>query len=181
MEINNPIAAVPLCILFCICLGLSANVGCDSGSKVGEKENATETPARQAEAHSAGHAHEAGDELVWPVVEKSPDKSMELSYGHHGKHFHAGEKIEPAVAILKDKTSVDDAVVSVGLVGSDGAVANFVKTVYEPETNEEPAHYAQGELTIPTEGSQMTIRYRVVLKDGNDFERDVAIDFGSHE
>ncbi len=42
-------------------------------------------------------------------------------------------------------------------------LAEEVRTTYEPPTVEEPAHYAQGNLNIPSDVKNVVIRFRVVL------------------
>jgi hypothetical protein len=42
-------------------------------------------------------------------------------------------------------------------------LAEDVRTIYEPPTAEEPAHYAQGELNIPSDAKNVVIRFRVML------------------
>ena len=42
-------------------------------------------------------------------------------------------------------------------------LAKEVRTTYEPPTVEEPAHYAQGNLNIPSDAKDVVIRFRVVL------------------
>ncbi len=85
--------------------------------------------------------------------------------GHHGKHLHAGEEVEPAVSIMRDGKPVDDAKVFNALLSADGqtVLAEEVATVYEPTTEEEPAHYEQGALAIPKNVKKVVIRFRIVL------------------
>ena len=130
------------------------------------------------------HAHAAGDELVWPLKETIAD--YDIWFGHHGNHFHGGEKIEPAIAITKDGQSVDSAQVFNGLVNADNAesvgedsTTGEVPTTYEPATDAEIAHYAQGELAIPADAKQITIRYRLKIPDQEDeITRDVTVKVG---
>ncbi len=127
------------------------------------------------------HAHAAGDELVWPLKETIVDTGYEIWLGHHGNHFHGGEKIEPAIAITKDGQSVDNAQVFNVLVDADNAESapNEVQTIYEAATDEEIAHYAQGELAIPAGAKKITIRYRLTLPDlPDEITRDVTVNIG---
>ena len=127
------------------------------------------------------HNHSAGDELVWPLMETIADTDYEIWLGHHGNHFHSGDKIEPAISITKDGQSVDNAQVFSGLVNADNAesVPVEVPTTYEPATSEEIAHYAQGELVIPADAKDITIRYRITFPDlPDDITRDVTVDIG---
>lgn len=117
------------------------------------------------EAHGAGgHSHGEDDALVWegkPVEHAG----THLLLGHHGKHLHAGEEVEPAVSITRDGKPVTDAKVFNALVSADGetVLAKEVPTIFEPTTEDEPAHYAQGALAIPKDVKKVAIRFRVVL------------------
>ena len=116
------------------------------------------------EAHAKGHSHAGDDALVW----RKKDIELggcEILLGHHGKHLHAGEAVEPAVAITRNGAPVADAKVFISLVDSQSGdvIAAETATVYELPTDEEPAHYAQGELEIPAGLKEVTIRYRIVL------------------
>jgi hypothetical protein len=144
-----------------------------------------ETASNPATTTTAGaHAHAAGDKLVWPLKETIADH--EIWFGHHGNHFHGGEKIEPAISITKGGQSVDNAQVFNGLVNADNAesagevsTTGEVPTTYEPATNAEIAHYAQAELAIPADAKQITIRYRLKLQDQPDeFTREVTVKVG---
>ena len=156
-----------------------------------------ETASNPATTTTAGaHAHAAGDKLVWPLKETIADH--EIWFGHHGNHFHGGEKIEPAISITKGGQSVDNAQVFSGLVNTDNAetagevstssevsttgeasTTGEVPTTYEPATNAEIAHYAQAELAIPADAKQITIRYRVKLPyQPDEFTREVTVKVG---
>ncbi|MDA0587727.1 MAG: hypothetical protein O2820_05060 [Planctomycetota bacterium] len=117
------------------------------------------------EAHgTGGHSHGEDDALVWegkPVEHAG----TQLLLGHHGKHLHAGEEVEPAVSITRDGKPVTDAKVFNALVSADGktVLAKEVPTIFEPTTKDEPAHYAQGALVIPKDVKKVAIRFRVVL------------------
>jgi len=116
-------------------------------------------------AHGAGgHTHGEDDALVWEG-EPVEHAGTQLLLGHHGKHLHAGEEVEPAVSITRDGKPVTDAKVFNALVSPDGetVLAKEVPTVFEPTTEEEPAHYAQGALAIPKDVKKVAIRFRVVL------------------
>ena len=93
------------------------------------------------------------------------DTGYEIWLGYHGNHFHGGDKIEPAIAITKDGQSVDSAQVFTSLVNADDAESapGEVSTVYEPATDAEIAHYAEGELSIPADAKEVTIRYRLTI------------------
>jgi hypothetical protein len=117
------------------------------------------------EPHGAvGQAHSHGDDdaLVWEGEPKE-HAGLVIKLGHHGKHLHAGEEVEPAVSITRNGEPVSDAKVYNALVSADGKeLAKEVATVYEPTTEEEPAHYAQGALAIPKGATDVVIRFRVV-------------------
>ncbi len=118
----------------------------------------------EAHGHSGhGHSHGEDDALVW---EGEPEEhaGLTIQLGHHGKHLHAGEEVEPAVSIERDGKPVSDAKVFNALFSADGKteLAKEVATVYEPTTEEEPAHYAQGALSIPKGVTNVVIRFRVV-------------------
>lgn len=111
-----------------------------------------------------GHSHEGGDALVW-TREKIEHKGFSITLGHHGHRVLAGRKVEPAVAILRDGTDIADAKVFNSLVSvdDDKVLAEEVATVYEPKTDAEPAHYAQGGLNVPEKLERVIIRYRILL------------------
>lgn len=114
--------------------------------------------------HAHGHSHGEDDALVWEgdPVEHS---GTTILLGHHGKHLHAGEEVEPAVSIVRDGEPISDAKVFNALLSADGetVLAKEVATVFEPTTEEEPAHYAQGGLAIPKDVKKVVIRFRIVL------------------
>lgn len=130
------------------------------------------------EAHGEGHSHShSGDDaLVWEGEPKQ-FAGMTIKLGHHGAHLHAGEEVEPAVSITKDGKPVDNVKVFNALITKDGSevLAKEVGTVYEPETSEEPAHYAQGGLKIPADAKAVAIRFRIVPAEGDPVTYDVPI------
>jgi len=132
------------------------------------------------ESSVQSHHHSHGDEdmLVW-VDEGVEHEGFVLAIGHHGKYFHADSSIEPAVSITRDDMAVSDAKVFNSLVSADGAevIGKEVPTVYEPETADEPAHYAQGQLHIPKSVKQFIIRFRIVLPGADtELNHDVTIE-----
>ena len=143
-------------------------------------------PADTAEngtSAEADHWHEPGDELVWESKEKLGDLGIDLWLGHHGDHFHAGDKIEPSVAIMKDGKPLADAKVFNQLVDPDDpekTITEEVATVYEPETEEEIAHYAQGDLKIPAdaESKGCVIRFRIEIPEAESLTRDIEVKVG---
>ncbi|MCA9173807.1 MAG: hypothetical protein KDB14_04905 [Planctomycetales bacterium] len=126
--------------------------------------------------HAHGHSHGEDDALVWEG-EPRQHAGLVIKLGHHGKHLHAGEEVEPAVSITRNGEPVADAKVFNALVSADGAtvLAKEVPTVYEPTTSEEPAHYAQGGLMIPQEAKSLLIRFRIVPADGEEATFDVPV------
>jgi hypothetical protein len=117
----------------------------------------------EAHGHAGGHSHGEDDALVWEGEPKE-HSGLVVKLGHHGKHLHAGEEVEPAVSITRDGEAVADAKVFNALFSADGKteLAKEVATVYEPTTAEEPAHYAQGALAIPKGVTSAVIRFRIV-------------------
>lgn len=133
--------------------------------------------AEEAHGHAHGHSHGEDDALVWEgdPVEHS---GTTILLGHHGKHLHAGEEVEAAVSIVRDGEPVSDAKVFNALLSADGetVLAEEVATVYEPTTEEERAHYAQGGLAIPKDVKKVVIRFRIVLPGEEAKTFDVPVD-----
>ncbi|MEO2017976.1 MAG: hypothetical protein ABGZ53_26795 [Fuerstiella sp.] len=111
----------------------------------------------------AGNFMEVDDSLVWEGEPKE-HAGLIIKLGHHSKLLHVGEEVEPAVSITRDGEAVSDAKVFNALFSADGKteLAKEVATVYEPTTEEEPAHYAQGALAIPKGVASVVIRFRLV-------------------
>ncbi len=128
---------------------------------------------------SHGHSHGDEDALVWEGEPKQHG-DLVILLGHHGKHLHAGEEVEPAVSITIGGVAVSDAKVFNALFSADGKteLAKEVATVYEPTTKEEPAHYAQGALAIPKGATSVVIRFRIVPSgaDAVNFDVPVAVE-----
>lgn len=126
--------------------------------------------------HTHGHAHGEDDALVW-VGEPREHAGTTIQLGHHGRHLHAGQKVEPAVSITRDGEPVSDAKVFNSLLSADGetVLAKEVPTIFEPTTEEEPAHYAQGALAIPEDVTNVVIRFRIVLPGGEPQTFDVPV------
>lgn len=122
------------------------------------------------------HSHTGDDALVWEGEPKS-HAGLEIKLGRHGQHLHAGEEVEPAVAITRDGQDVSDAKVFNALVSADGktVLAEEVPTIYEPKTPEEPAHYAQGGLAIPKDVKQVAIRFRIAVPGADEVSYDVPV------
>jgi hypothetical protein len=113
------------------------------------------------------HSHGPDDTLVWQKELKEGD--YEIALGHHAVTLMAGAVVEPAVQIKKNGEPVADAKVFSALLAGDGSavLAEEVATVYEPPTEEEPAHYAQGALKIPAGTREATLRFRIVLPENS--------------
>ncbi len=129
------------------------------------------------EPHGHGsHVHGEDDALVWEGEPKM-HAGFEIKLGHHGKHLHAGEEVEPAVSITRDGKPVSDAKVFNALVSADGetVLAKEVATVFEPTTEDEPAHYAQGALAIPKDAKKVIIRFRIAPAEGDEATFDLPI------
>ncbi len=154
-------------------------VGCDGGAA----DPAPDTDVVDAAGNAADvHAHEGDDVLFWQR-EGIEAHGYELRLGHHGINIHAGHRLEPAVSITRGGEPVADAQVFNSLVSSDGqqVLAAEVATVYEPTTDEEPAHYAQGGLDVPEGIDRVTIHYRVVFPgDTGEVSYDVSVMLEDH-
>lgn len=124
-----------------------------------------------------GHSHTGDDALIWRQ-EGVKEGDYTISLGHHGTDLHAGQPVEPAVMVTKGGQDVADAKVFNALLAEDGktVVAEEKPTVYEPKTDEEPAHYAQGELTVPQDAKKVVLRFRVVLPEGGEKTFDVPVE-----
>lgn len=126
-----------------------------------------------SDAHD--HSHAAGDALKW---EKELDEQgFQIAVGYHGEKLVAGQDIEPAVKIIRDGQPVADAKVFNALLAENGqkVLVEEVATVYEPPTEDEPAHYAQGSLKVPTGVQKAVLRYRIVLPDGKEHSIDAPV------
>lgn len=141
----------------------------------GKPSQGSFSEAEGASGHS--HSHGEDDALVW-VGEPIEHQGFVIKLGHHGKHLHAGEEVEAAVSITKVGEPVSDAKVYNALVSADGAtvLAEEVGTVYEPTTEEEPAHYAQGGLMIPAGTKEAKLQFRIVFADANEATFDASVE-----
>lgn len=132
-----------------------------------------------AHGHAHGHSHGEDDALVWEGDPEMVD-GLTILLGHHGKQLHAGKEVEPAVSITRDGKPVSNAKVFNSLLSGDGetVLAEEVATIYEPTTDEEPAHYAQGGLAIPKGAKKVIIRFRIEVpgSDSATFDVPVAVD-----
>ena len=149
--------------------------GCGVSSQP-EDAGPPESAGEPKSGHS--HSHEGDDALVW-VEENIEHEGFLLALGHHAKHLHAASFVEPAVSITRDGEAVADAEVFNSLVSADGTevIREEAATIYEPETEEEPAHYAQGKLHLPKGSKQFLIRFRIALPGAQeDLTRDITIE-----
>jgi len=124
----------------------------------------------------AGNFMEEDDSLVWEGEPKQ-HAGLTIKLGHHSKKLHAGKEVEPAVSITRGSEAVSNAKVFNSLFSVDGKteLAKEVPTIYEPETPAEPAHYAQGGLTIPQSAKQVVIRFRIDPSDADEVTYDVPV------
>jgi hypothetical protein len=106
------------------------------------------------------------DALLWIKVLK--EQGYDISLGHHGLTLLAGSKVEPAAQITREGKPIADAKVFNALLEANGktVLAEEVATVYEPPSGNEPSHYAQGTLKIPSGTREAVLRYRIVLPEG---------------
>lgn len=162
-------------------LGVMALVvgACSSAPDESAPEPPAKTNTNQTEADH-GHTHEGGDELIW-AMEGLEHAGYILNLGHHGIRVLAGHNVEPAVSIQRDGTDVDDAEIFISLVSVDDnqTLAEEKGTIYEPKTDAEPAHYAQGKLAVPEGLERVIIRYRIKFpQDGSEetFNVPVTVD-----
>lgn len=129
------------------------------------------------------HSHDGDDALVW-VEEYIKHEGFVLALGHHGRHLHAASSVEPAVSITRDGAAVADAKVFNSLVSADAkeVIRPEAATVYEPKTEDEPAHYAQGKLHLPKGSPRYIIRFRIELPGvESELTRDITIEVAEHE
>lgn len=145
-------------------------VGCQDPENT--QTSSGEKPAQglPASENEDKHTHDAADVLTWVQLDIQ-EGDFTLSLGHHGEHFHGGDTIEPAVKITRGDDDVADAIVHNSLVAEDAetVLAEERPTVFEPRTDDEPAHYAQGALQIPKDAESFLIRFRIQLP-GSDIE-----------
>ena len=137
--------AMNKCILFLLpILLLSVYAACNNTSDQQEAD-----PPEKIEREE-GHHHGAGDALFWPKKDVVHE-GFQISLGHHGNHWHHGDQIEPAVAIVKDGKDIGDATITCQLFDDDEAIEMEASMIFEPKTEEEPAHFAGAKLTFPAE------------------------------
>ena len=105
-----------------------------------------------------------------------------IRLGQHGLVVQSGTELEPAVSIDRDGQPVSDAKVYASLLDGNGGkiLAQQQQAIFEPATEEEPAHYAQDFLFVPEDAKKVTIRYRIDLVNGSTTTRDILIQTESH-
>ena len=166
-----------VCFAAATTLGLFS--GCNRTADTTAADGAAVAPADSTSSEKTPHTHGDADLLVWESKEKIEGTELEIWFGHHGNHFHLGDEIEPAVAIMRGGNAYADAMVFNAMVNpadENKLIGQEMATVYESETADEIAHYAQGELVIPYQGTEFAIRYRVVLPDlDREITRDVKV------
>jgi hypothetical protein len=84
--------------------------------------------------------------------------------------------------VTKDGQPVADAKVFITLLDANGEKELVAEqaTVYEPPTDEEPAHYAQAKVKIPADATDVTLRYRIELPGAAEFSQDVPVKAEKH-
>ncbi len=149
-------------------------MGCNQQSSKSETEKNAKS---NGDNHAESHEHGDDDKLVW-VKKEIPIDQYRVTLGHHGDHFHYGGEIEPAVMITKDGQDIAGAKIQNCLIlASDSKVVAEKKDLkFEPKTEQEPAHYAQGNLVIPKDRGKFQIQFTIKLP-GETKEHVHAIDF----
>ena len=160
-------------------LGKALHAGAEARlvAKIGGRSYTAAIEAHTHDEGGHGHSHTGDDALIWRQ-EGVKEGDYTIALGHHGTDLHAGRPVEPAVMVTKGGRDVADAKVFNALLAEDGTtvVSEEKPTVYEPKTDEEPAHYAQGELTVPQDAKKVVLRFRVVLPEGGEKTFDVPVD-----
>jgi hypothetical protein len=126
------------------------------------------------------HAHVASNVLLWHEDVGFEGNTIRL--GQHGLVVQSGTELEPAVSIDRNGQPVSDAKVYASLLDGNGEkiLAQQQQAIFEPATEEEPAHYAQDFLFVPEDAKKVTIRYRIELVNGSTTTRDILIQTESH-
>lgn len=164
----------------CMVVILLAVGGCGGPGDDGDNQSNSVFNENGEDAHGHDHAHTGADKLHWSEKGLAVE-GFEIVLGHHGNHFHRGDTIEPAVMITQDGNDVGDAKISNCLVSADdgSVVVDKVDLVYEPKTDHEPAHYAQGNLEIPKGDGKLQIQFSIILP-GSEKEHVHNIDLDVH-
>lgn len=158
-------------------VAFSLVVGCtrpDTPAEDGENGAAEGGAANGNGAHA--HDHADSDVLRWHRQDLEHE-GYQISLGQHGLHPHAGEEFEPAVMVTKEGEPVADATVYVALLDAAGqqTLSEQRKMTYEPETADEPAHYAQAMVEVPADAAEVTLRYRIEIPGASEFTQDVPV------
>ena len=145
---------------------------------IGCGSNATK---QDPSAANQGHQHAEGDELVW-VKKDIEHGGYKITLGHHGKDFHFGDEIEAAAMITKNGKDIGDAVVSNCLLaeGDKKVLVEEKALVFEPETDEEPAHYAQAAMKIPEGAEHFLVQFKIKFP-GEETTATFEIEVHAHE
>ncbi len=148
------------CLAGLICLCMVS--GCEPANPVGRSPKQTGSSSTSGPA--VAHSHAGNDVLNWQRREIDIEGYL-ITIGQHGDHFHGGDLIEPAAMITQNGEVVEDAVVRVSLVSTvdETMLAEEEKTIFEPATQSEPAHYAQCKMQIPIRTEKFLIRFRIEL------------------
>lgn len=147
----------------------------------GSGEGPAQDEAAQVGSEPHGHSHEQSDELFWHR-EDIQAGDCQIKLGQHGTLAHAGHDFEPAVWIERDGAPVENAQVFVSVYDSkfEKVFTQEAAMVYEPPTDEEPAHYAHAKLLVPAKVKTAGLRYRIVFSDGVEHAYDVQFPVESH-
>jgi hypothetical protein len=169
-------------VLWMMLLAVALATGCpkpEESTSNGDGATADATDGADGEEH--GHSHAGDDALIWQR-EGLEHEGYVIALGHHGAQLYADHEAEPAVMVTKDGEAVADAKVFVTLLNATGdtVVTEEQATVYEPETPEEPAHYAQAEVKLPADATEVTLRYRIELPGASEFTQDVVVPATKH-
>ena len=135
-------------------------------------------PDTVTETIDAGHHHGDADALHWPK-ENIKHNDFMISLGHHGNHWHGTENIEPAVAVSKAGEDIGDLKVSCKLMDGDKEVLPYTAMIFEPKTEEEPAHYAGATLTFPKEEKEYQVQFEIQFEGSDEaFTRTISVNCG---
>ena len=162
-------------------VGVALAVGCNKPQESANGDGGSDGNAANADGGEHAHTHEGDDALIWQRQDLEHEGYV-IALGHHGTQLYADHEAEPAVMVTKDGTAVADAKVSVTLLDAAGenVLTEEQATVYEPETPEEPAHYAQAEVKLPADATEVTLRYRIELPGASEFSQDVVVKASKH-
>jgi len=152
----------------------------DGKPLLGRVEESHHDHQQHADHDHDEHAHVASNVLLWHEDILFEGNTIRL--GQHGLVVQSGMELEPAVSIDRDGRPVSDAKVYASLLDENGGkiLAQQQQAIFEPATEEEPAHYAQDFLFVPEDAKKVTIRYRIDLVNGSTTTRDILIQTESH-